>query len=235
MWQNRRMPVRHPPRCPKIKGGSLISKSCGLGPVGFPRGHRCVAAPAVSLYGRAAVSPAAGLDYHLVHTLILIRLLASSLGIFFDNTPFPSLFCRWGFRSHRPRHLLAGVRRGFLGPWAHCFIRLTHSRQATLHPAPHHVSVPHAGVHCTAAALLTLAQPPQLQASTERGSSPACHCGSPCSPAAPGKTARFAVSPAPAPDWASAASTRDVIDVPVDGFLGPPSEKVVLTRILRHP
>jgi len=160
-------------------GGSLTSKSCGLGPAGFPHGLRSVAATAVSLYGQAAVLPTAGLDYHLVHTLILARPLANSLGIFFDNTPFPSLFCRWGFRSHRPCHLLAGVRPGVSGPQAHCFVRLTHSRQATLHPAPHHVSVPHAGVHCTVAALLTLVQPPRVQASTERGSSPACHCGSP--------------------------------------------------------
>lgn len=153
--EERRMTCWSSASLPKIMGGSLISKSCGLGPAGFPHGHRCVAASAVSLYGHAAVLPQAGLDYHLVHTLILIRPLANSLGIFFDNTPFPSLFCRWGFRSHRPRHLLASVRRGFSGPWAHCFIRLIHSRQATLHPAPHHVSVPHAGVHCSIAMLLT--------------------------------------------------------------------------------
>jgi hypothetical protein len=40
--------------------------------------------------------------------------------------------------------------------------------------------------------------------------------------------------PAPTPDWASAAETRNFIDVPFDGFLAPPSEIVVLTRILRH-
>ena len=160
-------------------GGSLTSKSCGLGPAGFPHGLRSVAATAVSLYGQAAVLPTAGLDYHLVHTLILARPLANSLGIFFDNTPFPSLFCRRGFSFHRPRPQLAGFRQGLPGHYAHGRIRHAHSRQATLHPAPHHVSVPHAGVHCTVAALLTLVQPPRVQASTERGSSPACHCGSP--------------------------------------------------------
>jgi len=98
-------------------GGSLASKPCGLGPAGFPQGLRSVAATAVSLYGPAAVSPATGLDCHLDRTLILARPLSNSLGIFFDNTPFPSLFCRRGFNSHRPRHLLAGVRRGLSGPW----------------------------------------------------------------------------------------------------------------------
>ena len=36
------------------------------------------------------------------------------------------------------------------------------------------------------------------------------------------------------PDWASAASTRNFIDVPFDGVLAPPSEKMSLTRILHH-
>lgn len=202
----------------KIMGGSLASKSCGLGPAGFPHGLRSVAATAVSLYGPAAVSPPAGLDYHLVHTTILARPLANSLGIFFDNTPFPSLFCRRGFSGHRPRHLLAGVRRGVSGPQAHCRIRHAHSRQATLHTAPRHVSVPHAGVHCTAAASLLLARPPPVQASTERGTGPACHCGSPSFRQRRTAAVRLAESPAPAPDWASAASTRDVIDVPFADF-----------------
>jgi len=72
----------------------------------------CVAALAVSLYGRAAVLPSAGLDYHLVHTLIPVRPLANSLGIFFCNTPVPSPFCNCGFRSRPPRSRLAGLRRG---------------------------------------------------------------------------------------------------------------------------
>lgn len=224
-----------PPRIHKIMGGSLASKSCGLGPAGFPQGLRSVAATAVSLYGPAAVSPPAGLDYHLDHTTILARPLSSSLGIFFDNTPFPSLFCRRGFSFHRPRPQLAGVRQGLPGHYAHGRIRHAHSRQATLHPAPHHVSVPHAGLHCTAAASLTLARPPRVQASTEGGSGPACRCGSPSIRQRRTRTARFAESPAPTPDWASAASTRDVIECALCGFLGPPSEKVVLTRILRHP
>lgn len=99
----------------KVMGGSLASKPCGLGPAGFPRGLRSVAATAVSLYGQAAVLPSAGLDCHLDRTLILARPLASSLGIFFDNTPFPSLFCRLGFSSRRPRRLLAGVGPGLSG------------------------------------------------------------------------------------------------------------------------
>jgi len=32
--------------------------------------------------------------------------------------------------------------------------------------------------------------------------------------------------PATAPDWASAAITKNFIDVPVDGFLAPPSKIV---------
>ena len=37
------------------------------------------------------------------------------------------------------------------------------------------------------------------------------------------------------PNWASKADTRIFIDVPRDGFLGPPSELVRLTRILQPP
>ena len=130
--------------CDKELGGNPTGKSCGLGPAGFPHGLRCVAAPAVSLYGRAAVSPSAGLDYHLVHTLIPVRSLANSLGIFFNNTPSPSLFCRCGFRGRLPRAQLAGFLRGIAdrsGPIP-CLIHHTHSRQATLPPTPHHVSAP---------------------------------------------------------------------------------------------
>jgi hypothetical protein len=47
--------------------------------------------------------------------------------------------------------------------------------------------------------------------------------------------APFFLLPASTPDWASAANTRNFIDVPFDGFLAPPSEIAALTRILRHP
>jgi hypothetical protein len=40
--------------------------------------------------------------------------------------------------------------------------------------------------------------------------------------------------PASTPNWASAADTRNFIDVPFDGFLAPPSEMIELTRILHH-
>ncbi|MDP3387497.1 MAG: hypothetical protein Q8S24_09700 [Eubacteriales bacterium] len=35
-------------------------------------------------------------------------------------------------------------------------------------------------------------------------------------------------------DWASKAPTRNFIDLPFDGFLGPPSRIDRLTRILSH-
>lgn len=168
----------------KCSGGDPTSKCCGLGLAGFPHGLRRVAAPAVSLYDRAAVSPSAGLDYHLVHTLIPVTSLSNSLGIFFYNTPSPSPFCSRGFRSHLPRPQLAGFLRGILDGCVHCFIHHVHSRQATLHTTPHHVSASHAGLHCAVAMLLTLVQPPRKrQASSEAGSSPTCHCGSPFLPA----------------------------------------------------
>ena len=40
--------------------------------------------------------------------------------------------------------------------------------------------------------------------------------------------------PAPTQNWAYQAGTRGFIDVPFRGFLGPPSETAVLTRILRR-
>jgi len=40
--------------------------------------------------------------------------------------------------------------------------------------------------------------------------------------------------PAQAPNWASAANTRNFIDVPFNGFLAPSSKLTALTRILRH-
>ena len=172
-------------------GGDLSGKCCGLGPAGFPHGLRRVAAPAVPLYDRAAVLPAAGLDYHLVHTLIPGRPLANSLGIFCYNTPFPSLFCRNGFRSRLPRAQLAGFLRGILDgapPPASSTI----PTQGRLHCTQHLTMFQHriAGLHCAVAVLLTLVQPPRLsQASSRGGSSPACHCGSPFLPAAPAEHA----------------------------------------------
>jgi len=38
--------------------------------------------------------------------------------------------------------------------------------------------------------------------------------------------------PAIAHDWASQAKTRGFIDMPLNGFLAPPSEINILTRIL---
>jgi len=46
--------------------------------------------------------------------------------------------------------------------------------------------------------------------------------------------APISLLPAPTPDWASKADTRNFIDVPFDGFLAPPSELDTLTRILHH-
>lgn len=212
----------------------MTGKCCGLGPAGFPHGLRCVAAPAVSLYGRAAVLPPAGLDYHLVHTIIPVKPLANSLGIFFNNTPSPSLFCRRGFRSRLPRFCWPASARN-LDVCVHCFFRHTHSRQATLHPTPHHVSasscrsslrrspVARIGATATCAGLLgkrVVARMPLRIALP------------------PGGIDSVALSlsriPSTSPRLGIGSQHQRPHRCALDGFLGPPSEKVVLTRILRH-
>jgi hypothetical protein len=131
------------------------------------------------------VSPPAGLDYHLVHTIIPVRLLANSLGIFCDNTPSPSLFCRGGFKSRLPRAQLAGFLRGIADVSVLCLIHHAHSRQATLPPAPHHVSAPssRSSLRRSPVARIGATATFTSQASSKGGSSPACHCGSPFLPA----------------------------------------------------
>jgi hypothetical protein len=204
----------------KSVGGSATGKSCGLGPAGFPHGLRRVAAPAVSLYDRAAVSPAAGLDYHLVHTLIPVAPLANSLGVFLNNTPTPSLFSRRRFRSRRPHRQtgqsparsygpLAGGpmphprrlrKAGYTAPsTSPCFSTACRS---SLRRSPvariGATATMNAGLH----GVRVVARMPLRIALHPGGIGP--------SP--------LAVPPAPAPDWASAASTRGVIDVPLTDF-----------------
>ncbi|MDF2630609.1 MAG: hypothetical protein K0R39_4440 [Symbiobacteriaceae bacterium] len=187
---------------------------------------------------RAAVSPSAGLDYHSVHTLIPIGPLANSLGIFFNNTPSPSPFCRGGFRGRLPRSQLAGFLRGIAdrsGP-VPCLIHHTHSRQATLLPAPHHVSAPRSRSSLRRSPVArnwcnrhVYRRPPRKE-----GRRPHAIADRPSSRRS-GVLLTVDRIPSSSPRLGIGGHHQRPHRCALDGFLGPPSEKVVPTRILRHP
>jgi hypothetical protein len=122
------------------------------------------------------------------------------------------------------------------GP-ARCCIRHTHSRQATLHPTPHHVSASHAGLHCAVALLLALVQPPRRRRPPqEEGRRPHAIADRPSSWRTRTPVSRDgARTPSNSPRLGIGGHHQRRHRCARDGFLGPPSEKVVLTRILRHP
>lgn len=143
--------------------------------------------------------------------------------------PFLSLFCSRGFREQGRQ----SFRPELTAPEPP--IHHTHARQAT---SAH--SVTGASARCTALQvhnlIRTQAEIPQGSTSVHKNRSPRKQgrgnhaIGN--RPESASAITRF--PPAPTRNWAYQASTRDFIDVPFRGFLGPPSETAVLTRILRR-
>ncbi|MDK2823245.1 MAG: hypothetical protein PWQ67_1517 [Clostridia bacterium] len=80
--------------------GSLLSKRCGLGPVGFPSSYTSGRPPGGFPLKLPCVSPLTELDYHLVHTLIPNKPYRSKQSRSFPQQPLliPSLFCKEGFK-----------------------------------------------------------------------------------------------------------------------------------------
>ena len=134
-----------------------------------------------------------GLDYHLVHTVIpdLPQSKLGSLGAFLDSQSPSSLFCSRGF-TVKDQVSLGPTRK----PGCHCN-RPYHSRQATLHTAWYRMQV-----HPSHSLRKTTHLAPRKQ-----GQAPHAIVGCLAS-----------LTPSTNPDWASAASTRNFIDVPLTDF-----------------
>ncbi len=156
----------------KTVGGSIWSKFCGLGQAGFPldilsrrRGS------GFPLYIRPSRYHRTGPDYHSVHTAILqMPLLEQSRGFpRQQNQPlasFATLVSKTA--SHPPKSLKAGYAvHSFLtkppnrfNPWSWLIPKLLTYR--VLHRKGH-----------------SSGYRPKAKASTVKGSTPTCHCGSP--------------------------------------------------------
>ncbi|EKP93834.1 hypothetical protein ThesuDRAFT_00078 [Thermaerobacter subterraneus DSM 13965] len=166
--------------------------------------------------GQPAASPPAGLDCHLARTVIpsVPSRAGNSLGVFPGGSPvLPSPFSRPGFRASLPA-------RGPSGTGG----RPASSTRPT-----------QGGLRCTRSSRMQVHTPcrsgacksnrPRPWASAGSGSTPACHCRSPRPLNSQQRPPTGRRQPPP--------GTSSMC--PYGGFLGPPSEARVPTRILRHP